>query len=196
MAETDEALSSIRMGVLAGKRKRGEELAQQPMRHSLWEQSSLEAYNELLFGCLDGEVEALQQRKAAYDEARRQSDGSDTCGSCPDSDSGSVAELEVGSVPPALESAGVVAARQGEQVERGQPPLQPVLGKRVQRVESALHPGGLAPQRLRNETMGHTNLGRQQQRGVDRRRGGTGRGVRDMASGVCQGSAWILVVEC
>ena len=27
MAETDEALSDIRMGVLAGKRKRGEELA-------------------------------------------------------------------------------------------------------------------------------------------------------------------------
>ena len=40
------------------------------MRHSLWEQDSLdpEAHNELLFGNLDGEVEALQQRKAVYDE--------------------------------------------------------------------------------------------------------------------------------
>ena len=43
-------------------------------------------------------------------------------------------------------------------------------------MESALHPGGLAPKRLRNETMGQNNLGRQQQRGVGRRRGGTGRG--------------------
>ena len=59
MTETDEALSDIRVGVLAGKRKRGEELAHQHVRHALWEQGSLEAYNELLFGCLDGEVEAL-----------------------------------------------------------------------------------------------------------------------------------------
>ena len=50
-------------------------------------------YNELLSGCLDGEVAALQQRKAEYDEARRQPDGSDTCGSCSDTDSGSEAEL-------------------------------------------------------------------------------------------------------
>ena len=50
-------------GELASKRKRGVELAHQPVRHSLWEQGSLEAHNELLFGCLDGEVEALQQRK-------------------------------------------------------------------------------------------------------------------------------------
>ena len=103
------------------------------MRHSLWEQSSLEAYDELLFGCLDGEVATLQQRKAEYDEARRQSGGSDTSGGYSDSDSGSVAEL-------------VVERRQGS--------LQPLLGKRVKRVESALHPGGLAPKRLRNETMG------------------------------------------
>ena len=48
--ETDEALSDIMMGVLAGKKKRGEELAHQHVRHSLWEQDSLEAYNELLFG--------------------------------------------------------------------------------------------------------------------------------------------------
>ena len=31
---------------LAGKRKRREELAHQPVRHSLWEQGSLEANNE------------------------------------------------------------------------------------------------------------------------------------------------------
>ena len=60
MSATDEPLSNVRgMEVLAGKRKRGEELAHQHVRHSLWEQGSLEAYNELLFGCLDGEVEAL-----------------------------------------------------------------------------------------------------------------------------------------
>ena len=159
-----------------GEGKRGDEPAHQLVRHSLWEHSSLEAYNELPFGstAADGEVAALQQRKAEYDEARRQSDGSDICGSCSDNDSGSVVELEV---------------------ERGQGPLQPVMGERVQRVESTLHPGELAPKRLRNETMGQHNLGRQQQRGVGRRRGGTERGIRDIASGVCQGSAWILVVE-
>ena len=54
-----EALSDIRMGVLAGKRKRGEELAHQHVRQSLSEHDSLEAYNVLLFGCLDEEVEAL-----------------------------------------------------------------------------------------------------------------------------------------
>ena len=57
------------------KRKREDELAHKPVRHSLWEQGSLEAHNELLFGCLDDEVEALQQRKAEYDEERRLSDG-------------------------------------------------------------------------------------------------------------------------
>ena len=50
-------------GMLSGKRKRGVVLAHQTVRHSLWEQDSLEAYNELLFGNLDGEVEALQQRR-------------------------------------------------------------------------------------------------------------------------------------
>ena len=60
-------------------------------------------------------------------------------------------------------------------VERRQDPLQPLLGKRVERVESALHPRGLAPKRLRNETMGQFNQGRQQKKGVSRRRGGTGR---------------------
>ena len=49
------------------------------MRHSLWEQGSLETHNELLFGCLDGEVEALRERKAVYDEARSLSDGNVSC---------------------------------------------------------------------------------------------------------------------
>ena len=39
--------------------------------HSIWEQDSLEAHSKLPFGCLDAEVEALQQRKAQYDEAMR-----------------------------------------------------------------------------------------------------------------------------
>ena len=43
---------------LASKRKRVDELPQQPARHSLWEQDSLEALIEVLFGCLDDEVEA------------------------------------------------------------------------------------------------------------------------------------------
>ena len=75
------------------------------MRHALWEQGPLGAYTELLFGCLDGEVRALQRREAVYDGTRGQPDGSDTCEGCSDSDSGSVAELEVGSGPPALEGA-------------------------------------------------------------------------------------------
>ena len=38
MSATDDTLSDIRgMWVLAGKRKRGGELAHQPVRHSLWE---------------------------------------------------------------------------------------------------------------------------------------------------------------
>ena len=78
-------------GELAGKRKRGDELDHQPVRHSMWEQDSLEAYNEVLLGYLDSEVGALRQRKAEYDEARRLSDGSDSCWSCSDNDSGNVA---------------------------------------------------------------------------------------------------------
>ena len=70
------------------------------MRHSLWEQDSLEALNEVLAGCLEGEVRALKQRKADYDEERRQSEGSDSCWSGADSDSDSAAELEVVSEPP------------------------------------------------------------------------------------------------
>ena len=97
MSATDEALSDARrVGVLTGKRKRGEELAHQHVRHSLWEQGSLEAYNELLFGCFDDEVEALQRRKAQYDEAKRLSDGSDSCWGYSGSDSGSEAGFEVG----------------------------------------------------------------------------------------------------
>lgn len=87
---------------LAGKMKRGSELAHQRVRHPLWGQDSLEAHNELLLGCLDGEVEALQQRKAMYGEARRLYDGGGSCWSYSDSDSGSGAELEVGSEPLAL----------------------------------------------------------------------------------------------
>ena len=76
VAAADEALSDLRgVGVLAGKRKRGDELAHQPVRRPLWEQGSLEAHNEVLFGYLDGEVGALRQRKAEYDEARRLSEG-------------------------------------------------------------------------------------------------------------------------
>ena len=64
---------------LSGKRKRKNELAQQPVRHSPWEQGSLEAHSEVLSGHLEGEVRALQQRKADYDEARGLSDRSDSC---------------------------------------------------------------------------------------------------------------------
>ena len=83
----------------------GDELAHQHVRHSLWEQDSLEAHNELLFGCLDDEVEALQQRKAHYDEARRLPEWGDPCWSYSGSDSGSEAGLEVGTEPLALEGA-------------------------------------------------------------------------------------------
>ena len=125
------------------------------MRHYLWEQDSLEALNEVL-GSLDGEVEALQQRKAEYDEERRLSDGSDSCWSHSGSDSGSVAELEVGSEPSALESAELLTTQVGELVGVEQGHLQPdgkaPAGprKRVQREESPLHPGGLAPKRMRD----------------------------------------------
>ena len=139
MSATDEALSDLRgVGLLTGKRKREEELAHQFVRHSLGEQDSLEAHNELLFSCLDGEVEALQQRKAVYDEERRLSDGSDLCWSYSGSDSDSEAGLEVGSEPLALEGAVAVAAQGGELKEGARGPLQSdsraptVLGKREQ----------------------------------------------------------------
>ena len=105
----------MRGGVLAGKRKREEELADQPARHSLWEQGPLEAYNEVLFGCLDGEVWALRQRKAGYNEARRLSGASDSCWSNPCSGSDSEAEPEVGIEPIALEGTVVVVTQGGEE---------------------------------------------------------------------------------
>ena len=61
----------------------------------------------------------------------------------------------------------MVAVKEEELVGEGQGPLQPdgraptMLGKRVQRVESSLHPRGGAPERLRNETMGQRGHGRQ-----------------------------------
>ena len=91
-----------------------------------------------------------------YDEARRLSDGSGSCWSYSHSDSDSEAELEVGSEPPALEGAVMVAVQEGELVGEGQAPLQPdgrasaVLGKRVLKAESPLHQGGLAPKRRRD----------------------------------------------
>jgi hypothetical protein len=114
MAVTDEAMSDLRGAwLLSGTRKRGDGLAHQTVRHSLWEQDSLEAYTELRFGCLDGEVEALQQRKAEYDEERRMSDESDSCWSNSGSDSDSTTELEVGSEPPTLEGAVALTTHGG-----------------------------------------------------------------------------------
>lgn len=52
-----------------------------------------------------------------------------------------------------------MVVQEGELVGTGQGPMQPdgraptVLGKRVQRVESPLHPGELAPTRMKNEAM-------------------------------------------
>jgi hypothetical protein len=137
-------------GEQAGKRKRRHKLAQQPVRHSLWEQDSLEALNEVLAGCLEGEVRALKQRKADYDEERRQSEGSDSCWSGADSDPDSAAELEVVDEPSALEDA---AAEQGE--------VEP------------LRPSGLAPKRLRDKTIEQDGRGKQQQR----RKGGGKKGA-------------------
>ena len=122
---------------MAGKRKRGEELAHQHVRHSLWEQGSPEAYNELLFGCLDDEVEALQQRKAQYDEARRLSDGSDSCWGYSGSDSGSEAGLEVGTesqprggaveeAPQGGEVEGATGEQTGRRKKGDEPAHQPV----------------------------------------------------------------------
>ena len=137
---------------LAGKRKRRHKLAQQPVWHSLWEQDSLEALNEVLYGSLEGEVRALKRRKADYDEARRQSDGSDSCWSGADSDSDSAAELEVVDEPSALEGA---AAEQG--------------------VVEPLRPRGLAPKRVRDRTTEQDGRGKQQQRRKDSGKGEAGR---------------------
>ena len=76
----------------------------------------MEAQNEVLAGLLEGEVRALKQRKADYDEARRQSDGSDSYWSGTDSDTDSAAELEVDKEPLEVEGAAVVAAQGGELV--------------------------------------------------------------------------------
>ena len=117
VSATDEALSDLRgAGELAGKRKRGDKLAHLPVRNSLWEQDSLEAYNEVLLGCLDSEVGALRQRKAEYVEARRLSEGSDSCWSDSDSGSGSEVVLEASIEPLALDG-GVVVITQGGEVE-------------------------------------------------------------------------------
>ena len=169
---------------LAGKRKREDELTQQPARHSLWEQDSLEACNEWLFGYLDGEVEVLQQRKAVYDEERRLSDGSDSCWSDAGSDSDSEAELVVGSRPPALEGAVMVAVQEGELVGLGQfkGPLQSdgklpaVLGKRMQREGNPLHSRELAPKRMRDLATDREGQGKQQQRKGSKGRGGAEQG--------------------
>ena len=97
--------------MLADKMKR-EELDGQPVGHSLWKQGSLEAYNRVLFGHFDGEVWALRQRKADYDETMRLSDGTDSCWSNTGCDSDSAAEIEVDIEPLALEG-DVVAVIQG-----------------------------------------------------------------------------------
>ena len=157
---------------LAGKRKRRHKLAQQPVWHSLWEQDSLEALNEVLSGSLEGEVRVLKRRKADYDEARRQSDGSDSCWSGADSDSDSAAELEVVDGPSALEG---TAAEQGE--------VEP------------LRPRGLAPKRLGDRTTEQGGRGKQQQRRKGGGEEGAGKRQQRGASGACQGSEWILVVQ-
>jgi hypothetical protein len=61
-------------------------------------------------------LRALRRRKAEYDEARRLSDGSDSCWSDPDGDSDneSTPELDIG--PPAPEEAEVGAVVVGEEV--------------------------------------------------------------------------------
>jgi hypothetical protein len=171
MAVTDEVLSDLRRtGLLAGKRKRGEELAGQAVRHSLWEQDSLEAHNELLFGHLEGEVGALQQRKAEYDEERRLSEGSDSCWSGADSDSDSAAELEVDKEPLEGEGAAVVAAQGGElEGVNGWAPAVP--GRNGKGEVEPLRPRGLAPKRLRDRITRQGGRGKQQQR-----RKGSGKG--------------------
>ena len=93
MEATDGAMAEMRGALLGDRRRSGKEQDGQPVRHSLWEQDTLEAYNELLFGSLDAEVEAVQQRRAIYDEERRLSEGSDSCWSGAGSDSDSAAEM-------------------------------------------------------------------------------------------------------
>ena len=89
----------------------------------------------------------------------------------------------VGSRPPALEGAAMVAAQEGELVGLGQGPLQPdgrrapapaVLGKRVQREEAPLQPRGLAPKRMSELPTGLGGQGRQQPRRGGRGQAGAG----------------------
>ena len=136
MEAADGAVAEIRRVVLGDQRKREEELEGQPVRHSLWEQGSLEAYNERLPGCLDGEVESLQQRKAEYDGERRLSEGSDSCWSGADNDSDSAAGIEVGTEPIALEGAVVAVIQGGE----GEGAAGEQAGKRRRRHKLAQQP--------------------------------------------------------
>jgi hypothetical protein len=168
-----------------------------PVEHSLWEQETLEAMNGVLFGCLEPEVEAMQWKKAVYDNERRLSEGSDSCWS--DSDSSSAVEGEMDEEPQVqgeataavdaeivveaaaevgaaavleaavvVEAAAVVAGRQGF--------LQKPQRKRGRKVERARVPGGLAPTRLRKEVSRRLNTGRRQKEGKGRRRGGGAKG--------------------
>ena len=126
----------------AGKGKERHKLAQQPVRHSLWEQESLEAQNEVLSGLPEDEVRALRQRRADYDEARRLSEGSDSCWSDPADDSGSESAPELDTGLPALEGAEEVGAEVvGEEkvTLQHQGRATAVARKRVQREEQ---PGG------------------------------------------------------
>ena len=142
----------------------------------------------MLAGHLEGKVRALKKRKADYDEARRLSDGGDSCWSDPDGDSDneSAPELDIG--PPALEGAEVVGA---EVVGEGMVTLQhqdrPATKhrKRVQREEQA---GGIEPRG------GEARVVQARQ---EERRGGRGRGghhrSRQVGSGNWRGSAPALV---
>ena len=120
MEAADGAVAEIRRVVLGDQRKKEEELEGQPVRHSLWEQDTLEAYNELLFGSLDAEVEAVQQRRAIYDEERRLSEGSDSCWSGAESDSNNAAEMGGG------EGEGAVVEQAGNGKGRHRQAEQPV----------------------------------------------------------------------
>ena len=121
----------------------------------------------MLFGYLDSEVGALRQRKAEYDEARRLSDGSDSCWS----GSGSEAILEACIEPLALEGAVVVVAQgggeeEGDRMKDGQGALQPggrasaVMRKRAEREEQ----GGGIKRRGHQSGAGQAGVKRRRQR--------------------------------
>ena len=138
------------------------------MRHSLWEQGTLEAYNELLFGNLDAEVEAVQQRKAAYDEERRLSEGSDSCWSGACSDSDSATEIEVSTEPIALEGAVVAVLQGGE----GEGAAGERAGKRKREDE-------LTQQPVRHSLWEQDSLEAQAERGAVWPSGGRGEGTEE-----------------